>query len=293
MTQRPGRAKPQTLEDEVLRFALAHPELGQFSAARALTQEGVPVSASTVRNIWKKHGLETSYQRLTARTQESAHAPSAPLSDTQRTLLKRERFNRKLMAQARQKSEPLSELRREQLLLAAAKIFAQKGYAATSLREVCAAAGIQPASLYYHFPSKEELFATVHALGMARILSVLDETAARYDDPWTRLEEATATALKFMLDASELAVVVRVDTSARFRPSLQRRLDADRAAYEDRFRALIDALPVHDSADRTLLRLALLGAINWTHVWYRPGRLSPEEIGRGFIRSMFSRPAMR
>jgi hypothetical protein len=64
---------------------------------------------------------------------------------------------------------------------------------------------------------------------------------------------------------------------------LQRRLNRERAAYEDRFRKLIEALPLAADVDRSLLRLTLLGAINWTRVWYRPGKRTPSQIAHHLV----------
>jgi len=281
------RSQVAKAEAMILQYAYERPELGQFSVAAELAKAGHRVSASTVRNIWKRHGLETGYQRLMAKSRKTGNGTQKSLSAQELILLKRERETRRVAADARTQDESISEVRRERILLAAARVFAAKGYAQASLKEVCCAAGIQPASLYYHFPSKEELFATVHHLGISQINQALDETAERHNDPWTRLEETCATALRFQLDRSELAVVVRVDTGVKLHAKLQKKINADRAAYEDRFRRQIDALPLHPKADRTLLRLALLGALNWTSVWYQPGRLDPADIGRQLIRIVF------
>lgn len=283
----PPKPPSGTVEEMVLNFAREHPELGQFSVASELVKLGHRVSPSTVRNIWKRNGLETGYQRLMAKSKALGGKAQDALSTEEQALLKRERRNRKLVAEARNSDENPAMVRRERILLAAAQVFARKGYAHASLKEVCAAAGIQPASMYYHFKSKEDLFSTVHQLGIKRVLEAMDETAARYEDPWQRLEETCAAAVRFQLDRSELAVVVRVDTGAQLHAKLQKKINADRAAYEDRFRRQIEDLPLHPKADRTLLRLALLGALNWTSVWYQKGRLTPEQIGRELIRIVF------
>lgn len=276
------------VEARVIQYGLEQPTLGQFSVAQAMQSEGLKISASTVRNIWKRHGMETSYQRLLAKSKGKEGSHKTVLNESERTQLERGRHNRRLAEKAKVQDEAVSALRRDELLLAAARIFATKGYTETSLREVGAAVGVRPASLYYHFSSKEDLFATVHHLGITRVNDALDATIVLHDDPWKRLEEACATALKFQLNPSELAIVVRVDPGVRYPAALQRKIDADRASYEDRFRRLIESLPLHKKADRTLLRLTLLGALNWTRVWFRPsGKLSPEEIGRELIRIVF------
>ncbi len=69
-------------------------------------------------------------------------------------------------------------------------------------------------------------------------------------------------------------------------PPLQRRLNRDRIAYEKRFRAMIAALPLRPEVDQTLLRLTLLGALNWTKIWYQPGRKTPAQIARHLVQHL-------
>lgn len=267
-------------------MAQENPEMGQFSVAEALKAKGVKISPSGVRSIWKRHGLETTYQRLMART---AHAGSVePLSPSLLSLLAREKVSHRLRQLAEQQENTLTDVRREKLMLAAAKVFSRKGYAGTSLKEISAAAGIQPNSLYYHFRSKEDLFAAVHKRGMERTITAINESIASLDDPIARLEQACATAVHYILDRNAYAVIARVDMTARLTPPLIRRLNADRAKFEDIFRALIEAAPLAPSTDKSLLRLALLGAMNWTNAWYKPGRLSPADIGRGLVRNLIA-----
>ncbi len=62
-----------------------------------------------------------------------------------------------------------SQKTRERVLDAAAKIFRQKGYAATRLADIAAAADTQAGSLYYHFDSKEQLLDEVLERGHGRV----------------------------------------------------------------------------------------------------------------------------
>jgi len=68
------------------------------------------------------------------------------------------------------------EERRAQILRAAARAFADGGFAATSMDDVAAAAGITKLIVYRHFESKEELYA-----------AVLDGVSTRLREEWTRL----------------------------------------------------------------------------------------------------------
>jgi hypothetical protein len=66
-------------------------------------------------------------------------------------------------------------------------------------------------------------------------------------------------------------------------PQAAARLTALRDSYEERFAALIGALPLRKPASRRHLRLLLLGALNAAQVWYRPGGEEPAAIARRFV----------
>lgn len=52
-----------------------------------------------------------------------------------------------------------------QILLAALKLFAERGYAGTSVRDIAAATGVKPATIYAHYPSKEHILAELCRIG--------------------------------------------------------------------------------------------------------------------------------
>jgi AcrR family transcriptional regulator len=268
-----------------LSLARERPEIGQFRAARELRERGIQLSPSGVRNIWKRHGLETAYQRLMER--ERAGGSRAPaLNEGQRALLKRARVSRRIFSGTNGEVDSSGGVRREHLISAAARVFSEKGYEGASLREICAAAGILPGSLYYHFRSKEDLFVTVHSEGFGQLSEGVDRAIATESDSWRRLEAACAEHLKQLVNGNDIALVAAKSQYRTARPAVQRRLDRDREAYERRFRDLMEALDLPADVDRSLLRLALLGALNWTQIWYRPGKKTPAEIAHHLIQKI-------
>jgi AcrR family transcriptional regulator len=67
---------------------------------------------------------------------------------------------------------------RERVLIAAETLFRQRGYNVVTMRDIAEEVGIRQASLYYHFPSKEQLFITVveqvferHRNGLQQVLA--------------------------------------------------------------------------------------------------------------------------
>jgi AcrR family transcriptional regulator len=74
------------------------------------------------------------------------------------------------------------------LIGAARELFAQDGYAATSLDAVVAKAGVTKGALYHHFSGKRDLFAAVFASEQVRISGALIAAAGRKSDPWDAFE---------------------------------------------------------------------------------------------------------
>ena len=178
---------------------------------------------------------------------------------------------------------PRADNRVRLVLDAAARLFREKGYASTSMRDIATASGMLAGSLYYHFPSKEALLVAVYGEGVGHITSAVNAALARAGDPWERLERACAAHLESLLSESDYAqVVVRVRPDDV--PEVAHELTALRDGYERTFAQAIHALPLSRPTDRRALKLMLLGALNWSQTWYRPGRDSPAGIARGFVR---------
>jgi AcrR family transcriptional regulator len=178
---------------------------------------------------------------------------------------------------------PRTDNRLPDILDAAARLIRRKGYGATSMRDIASASGMLAGSLYYHFESKEELLVAVYAEGVRRIGESVRAALARDRDPWTRLEDVCAAHLAALLEDSDYAqVVIRVRPDDV--PVAADRLTALRDGYERLFAQALDKLPLAPRTDRRLLRLMLLGALNWSQNWYRSGRDSPEVIARRFVR---------
>ena len=157
-----------------------------------------------------------------------------------------------------------------QLLDEAAHAFAQRGYAAASVRDIVGPVGMLPGSLYCHFPTKEALLAAVYREGVERIGAAVDAAVAPLDEPWQRLEAACVAHLATLLDQTDYSqVVIRVRPSDA--PAAEAELVQLRDSYEKRFARLVAALPLARPTDRSALRLMLMGALNWSQTWYRDG----------------------
>src|SRR6476620_3658814 len=90
--------------------------------------------------------------------------------------------------------------RRERILLSAATLFARKGVAATTVREIADEVGILSGSLYHHFESKEAIVDEVISSYLEDLRSRYKEVLARDADPRTRLHDLVVASLNFFLN---------------------------------------------------------------------------------------------
>lgn len=169
--------------------------------------------------------------------------------------------------------------RRGQILKIAARLFAQKGYRGTSMRDIGNAAGVLGGSLYHHIRTKDELFVELHNSALDAAALHIKAAVAQQTDPWKQLEAACIALAEIQLAPDSLTLPMMND----FREvpgEVRKKLVARRDAFEDLFRTLVEALPLPAHMDRSIYRNLLLSQLNSTADWYGPGRLSPAEIGK-------------
>jgi AcrR family transcriptional regulator len=175
--------------------------------------------------------------------------------------------------------------KRQQILEAAARQFSAFGFLGANMRDVAAEAGVLAGSIYYHFPSKEALFIAVHAAAVDMMTESVRAAIESYVDPWQRLEEAAAAHCQ-ALNGTNAFMGVIAPIFPPIGPEVRAQLTAQRDAYERMFSTLIEEINLPNEIDAKIFRLHLLGALNGTKFWYRPGRYQPSEIGRQLVRML-------
>lgn len=173
--------------------------------------------------------------------------------------------------------------RRRQILEIAARLFARDGYRGTSIRDIGEEAGVLGGSLYHHIRSKDALFVELHNAALDAAEEKIRFAVQQESAPWKRLEAACVVLTEIQLDPDSLTLPLMND----FREvpeDVRRLLIARRDAFETLFHDLVDQLPLPAEIDRSVYRNLLLSLLNQTGDWYRPGRLTPAEIGRQIAR---------
>lgn len=275
-----------SVEAAVLREAREHPQRGQAKAAAELNRLGCEISTSGVRYIWRKHDLETAYKRLKA-LEKQLGTSGRELSAGQKALLERGDVTRKLARASRQRTPGAGSLppdeRRSHILLGAAQLFVKHGYSGTSIRDIASKVGLLPGSIYHYFPAKEDLFIAVHREGFRQLIVRVEEVIQNEKDPWRRIELACAAHIEALVGNNSILKITGTGLFSIHEEGLQGRLKPQREHYDRIFRRLVDDLGLPRAIDRSLFRLALLGAVNWARVWYRMRKKTPKEVAQGMI----------
>jgi AcrR family transcriptional regulator len=104
----------------------------------------------------------------------------------------------KLATKARQgRAEAMKELKRGLILSAARTVFERDGLEGASLRAIASEAGYTPAALYFHFESKEALYAEVLQASLSRLCQSVSEAVAQLSAPQERLRAAALAFFDF------------------------------------------------------------------------------------------------
>ena len=168
-----------------------------------------------------------------------------------------------------------SEATRQRILDAAAGMFRRKGYAAASLNEIAERAEVRAASIYYHFDSKDDLLSAVLDIGIDRIHAAVRAAVEGLPAGAThrqRVCTAIETHLATLLQHGDYTAANIINFGLAPAPIRAHHHDR-REAYGDYWRGLLAAAQVageiRPDADLSLIRLYLIGALNWAEEWYR------------------------
>lgn len=177
-------------------------------------------------------------------------------------------------------SRPEDPARRRELIAAAAGLFRRHGFERTTVRDIARVVEVQSGSIFYHFRTKEEVLVAVMHEGMRQFA---DAARGPLQDARTPREKLRALFIGHLRalhgGGDEQAVVISEMRSLS--PRARRRVVRLRDEVEGMWREVLKEAKAAKlvRGDLQLLRLAMLGAINWTLQWYQgKGTLSIEEL---------------
>ncbi|MBL8478851.1 MAG: TetR family transcriptional regulator [Sterolibacteriaceae bacterium] len=188
------------------------------------------------------------------------------------------------MAASRKPTAKDEPNRRAEIVRAASRLFAEKGYAATPIRDIARAVDMQSGSPFYHFKTKHDMLKAVALEGIASISRAVSKAAERGDTPRATFEAMLLAHLEQLLgeDGRHFAATL-LHESHHLDPAALAELIEQKDAYEALWQKALRDLKrggeIED--DSRVTRLLLMGALNWTVQWYRPnGGRTVKQIAR-------------
>ncbi|MBK9522092.1 MAG: TetR family transcriptional regulator [Rhodocyclaceae bacterium] len=173
--------------------------------------------------------------------------------------------------------------RRGDIIRAAGRLFRQKGYNGTTIRDIADAVGMRSGSPFYHFKSKHEILFTVTTEGIEVMLRNLEMVIAKGQPARECFEDCVATHMNYLLGPGRDFAWVMLYESRLLDPAERAIVHRMSARYEEVFSAVLDRLQasghLHDAS--AVARKLILGAINWSAQWYdETGASDPQAIAR-------------
>lgn len=164
---------------------------------------------------------------------------------------------------------------------AAAELFYQHGYEATTLRQVAAKVGIQVGSLYNHIDGKDDLLRSIMTGIMADLIAAQKAVINSHEDTIETLRAMMDCHIRFHAQRARDVFIGNSELRSLDKKD-RRKVVSQRDEYEQMFRELIDKAGAEDRADVLDARLQAYAIVAMgTHVssWYRPkGSMSLDEI---------------
>ncbi|MCE7863281.1 MAG: TetR/AcrR family transcriptional regulator [Cyclobacteriaceae bacterium] len=181
--------------------------------------------------------------------------------------------------------EPAGNLsRKEQVIRSAAELFREKGYAASSMRDLAQKLGIEAASLYSHIKSKEEILQHLCFDMAAEFRKSLAEVEKKEVSASEKLKLGIIGHIQVMAKDLTASAVFMNEHRHLSQPYLRDFLLL-RINYINRFKSIIEEGArqgeFKDSIDKKLAVMTLFSSLNWMPMWYDPSsRIVPQDLGQ-------------
>lgn len=177
---------------------------------------------------------------------------------------------------------------REQILAAAAQLFATRGYTAATMNEVAAACGVSKPTLYHYVRDKHDLLAQISAGHVARLEALVADVTAQQLPPPLHLRMLIRRFMQAYAHAEHEHRVLTEDVKFLAEAEQQAVLDAQRRVVAAFAQAVAALRPELRTAQLTTpLAMLLFGMINWTFTWLKAGGALTHETLAPVVEQLF------
>ena len=169
----------------------------------------------------------------------------------------------------------------------AARLFAERGFHATSMQDLVRATGLTAGGLYHYIVSKDQLLVRICDELMLPLLHEAAAIVTTDDPPAVQLRNLVRAWMAHVERKRDHVLVFSQERHVLERGPQWRRVRRQRKQFEELLAELLERAEAEGAlqlGDRDLALRALLGMVNHTAVWFRPGgRLSADEIADGYL----------
>jgi AcrR family transcriptional regulator len=173
--------------------------------------------------------------------------------------------------------------RKEQIIVTAAQLFKQKGYEASSMRDIALVLNIEAASLYHHIKSKEEILELICFSMAQKFLSAIAEVNDIYFNAEEKLRKAILHHVEIITEDINKSAVFLREWRSLPENSLKDFMQL-RNHYESEFTHIIEngmQEDIFENVDKKFAVLSILSSVNWINEWYQAdGKMNAEEIAK-------------
>jgi AcrR family transcriptional regulator len=174
--------------------------------------------------------------------------------------------------------------RKEQVIRKAAELFREKGYAASSMRDLAQKLGLEAASLYSHIKSKEEILQNLCFDMASEFIKSLNVVEAKSTTATEKLTHGIIGHIQVMAKDLIASAVFMNEHRHLSQPYLREFLLL-RINYINRFKNIIqqgvEQGEFKETIDRKLAVMTLFSSLNWMPLWYDPNSaIDPNELGK-------------
>lgn len=182
--------------------------------------------------------------------------------------------------------------RKEQIYSTARTLFSERGYPATTVRDIARELNMQAGSLYAHIGSKEDVLWEIVERAAAQFVGVVEPIALSEMRPAEKLREMVRAHVQVVADNLDDAMIFLHEW--KFLAHERRILVSEqRDFYEGLYRRVIEegvcSGDFNEETDPKMAALLVLSSVNWIPQWYhRGGPLSPQQVADNFTQTILT-----